>query len=146
VINKFFKNRKGFALPYTVMLIALVAMPMLILSSEIARSLYVNVHIQTAADAACAAAVEAVDVDYFIDTGILRIDGSEAVAYAQREFNSTVARSNIENYSPSLYSVSVEHNTMVICRASAQMRWTLPGIAPLNMNVMSAAEARARRD
>jgi hypothetical protein len=51
---------------YSVMLITLVAMPMLILSSEIVRVMYVGVHIQTTVDSACTAAVQAVDVPYFI--------------------------------------------------------------------------------
>jgi acyl CoA:acetate/3-ketoacid CoA transferase len=126
------------------MLIALVAMPMLVLSAEITRSLYINVHIQTAVDSACTAAVQAVDVPYFVDYGVIRIDPSNAVSYAQREFNATVARSNIEDYNPALTSVSINNN-VVECRASAQMIWSFPGIAPLIFNVLSAAEAEARR-
>lgn len=145
MIKRFLKDRKGYVMPYSVMLITLVAMPMLILSSDIVRSLYVNVHIQTAVDAACTAAVQAVDVAHFIDTGELMIDGTQAVGYAQREFNATVARSSIEKYSPSLTGVNVVNNTIVECYASAQMIWMLPGIAPLNFNVVSAAEAEARR-
>jgi hypothetical protein len=132
-------------MPYTVALITFVAMPMLILSSEIVRALYVNVHVQTAVDAACSAAVQAVDVAHFIDTGELIIVDSNAVAYAQREFDSTVAQSAIEKYSPSLTGVSVINNTLVECHASAQMIWTLPGVAPLTLNVGSVAEAEARR-
>jgi acyl CoA:acetate/3-ketoacid CoA transferase len=144
VIGRFLKDRKGYALPYTTMLIALVAMPMLVLSAEITRSLYINVHIQTAVDSACTAAVQAVDVPYFVDYGVIRIDPSNAVSYAQREFNATVARSNIEDYNPALTSVSINNN-VVECRASAQMIWSFPGIAPLVFNVFSAAEAEARR-
>ena len=132
-------------MPYTVALITFVAMPMLILSSDIVRALYVGVHIQTAVDAACAAAVQAVDVAHFIDTGELKIVDSQAVGYAQREFSGTVANAGIEKYSPSLTAVSIVNNTVVECRASAQMIWTLPGVAPLTFSVDSAAEAEARR-
>ena len=41
---------------YTTMLIALVVMPMMIVSIEIVRMMFVNLHLQTAVDAACAAA------------------------------------------------------------------------------------------
>lgn len=142
---KLIKDRRGYAMPFNVMLITMVAMPMLILSSEIVRALYVNVHIQTAVDAACTAAVQAVDVAHFVGTGELRIDAAEASAFAQREFDGTVARSGIESYSPSLDSLSINNNTIVECRASAELVWSLPGIAPLAMNVYSAAEAEARR-
>jgi len=142
---KFLKDRRGYVMPLNIMLIALVAMPMLILSSEIVRAMYVNVHIQTAVDAACTAAVQAVDVPHFVATGELIIDSGIAASYAQREFDATVARSNIENYSPVLTGLSIISNTIAECHASAQIIWTLPGIAPLTMSVMSAAEAEARR-
>lgn len=139
------KDKRGYVMPLNVMLIALVAMPLLILSSEIVRTMYVNVHIQTAVDAACTAAVQAVDVARFVATGELVIDSGLAASYAQREFNATVARSSIENYSPVLTSVSINNNTIAECRASAQIIWSMPGLAPLTMNAMSAAEAEARR-
>ena len=145
MIKKFFADRKGYVMPYTVMLITLVAMPMLVLASDIVRSLYVNVHIQTAVDAACTSAVQAVDVAHFIDTGELQINSSNAASYAQREFDATVAQSDIEKYSPVLTAVNVVDNTVVECHASAQMVWTLPGVAPLTFSVFSAAEAEARR-
>ncbi len=144
MIRKFYNDRRGYVMPYSVMLIALVAMPLLILTSEIVRSLYVNVHIQTAVDSACSAAVQAVDVPYFIDNGVIRIDSSTAAAYAQREFNATVSRSDIEDYNPVLTALEIEEN-VVVCHATAQMIWSLPGIAPLTFNVLSAAEAEARR-
>ena len=118
---------------------------MLILSSEIVRALYVNVHIQTAADAACSAAVQAVDVPHFVSTGELLIDSAEAAGYAQREFDATVARSNIEKYLPSLTGLSIITNKMVECHASAQLDWILPGVPTVIMNVLSAAEAIARQ-
>jgi hypothetical protein len=86
-----------------------------------------------------------VDVPYFIANGVVRIDGSTATAYAIREFNSTVAQSSIENYSPTLTAVNIVNDNVVECRASASMIWTLPGVAPLTFNVFSAAEAEARR-
>jgi hypothetical protein len=142
--ESFFKDRRGYALPYSVVLIGLVAMPLLVLTSEIVRSLYVNVHIQTAVDSACSAAVQAVNVPYFVDNGVIRIDSSLAASYARREFNATVTRSNIEHYNPVLTSIAINGN-VVNCRASAQMNWSLPGIRPLTFNVLSAAEAEARR-
>lgn len=142
---KFLRDRRGYALPVNTMLIALVAMPTLILSSEIVRAMYVNVHIQTAVDAACAAAVQAVDVPHFVASGELLIDSSLASSYAQREFDATVARSNIESYTPVLTSLNITSNTIVHCQASASIIWSMPGLAPLSINVASAAEAEARR-
>ena len=77
--------------------------------------------------------------------GELLINSSYAASYAQREFDATVAQSDIEKYSPALTAVNVVNNTVVECHASAQMVWTLPGVAPLTFSVFSAAEAEARR-
>ena len=45
-MGSFFKDRKGYALPYSVIVIVLVGMPMMILSVELTRAMYVNVTIQ----------------------------------------------------------------------------------------------------
>ena len=59
---------------YSTMLIILVASPMSIVSIEIVRMMFVDVHLQSAVDAACAAASQGVNVPYFILTGELKID------------------------------------------------------------------------
>ena len=45
-MKSFLKDRKGYALPYSVIVIVLVGMPMMILSIELTRAMYVNVNIQ----------------------------------------------------------------------------------------------------
>ena len=145
MIRRFLRCMKGYVMPYSAILIVLVGMPMMILSVELTRSMYVNVNIQTAVDAACAAAVQAVDVDHFISTGEVLVNSSWAASYAQREFDATVANSNVQNYSPSLTGVSVVNSSQVFCTASAQLNWLLPGVPAINIQVTSAAEAVARR-
>jgi hypothetical protein len=86
-----------------------------------------------------------VDVPHFIATGELLIESDIAGSYAQREFNATVANSNIQKYSPVLSGVSIINNTIAECHASATMTWMLPGVPALTLNVISAAEALARR-
>jgi len=140
-----FVDRRGYAMAYNAIVFVTVALPMLILSSEITRALYVNVNIQTAVDAACAAAVQAVDVPHFVATGELVLDSNFASLYAQQEFDATVTNSNIHQYSPALSGIGIVNNTIAECHASATMTWMLPGIPALTMNVVSAAEALARR-
>ena len=127
---------------YTTMLIALVVMPMMIVSIEIVRMMFVNVHLQSAVDAACAAASQAVDVPHFILTGELIIDPVTAAANANREFYSTVANAGINQYYPALSSVSISNDTIVYCESSAEMTWMLPGISSVALTANSAAEAR----
>jgi hypothetical protein len=130
---------------YTTMLIALAVMPMMIISIEIVRMMFVNVHLQSVVDAACAAASQAVDVPHFILTGELIIDPIEAAANAQAEFNNTVATSDTNKYSPTLGSLSIPDGTVDYCQSSAVMIWMLPGIAPVVLTAETVAETRARR-
>lgn len=144
-MKKLFNHRLGYAMAYHVVVLAAVAVPFLTLTTEITRALYVNVRIQTAVDAACAAAVQAVDIPYFIQTGEVVIDQNEATTFAMREFSATVIISNIQRYSPVLSSVSIIDNTIAQCNGSATMIWFLGGIPPTTINVVSSAEAKARR-
>lgn len=52
---------------YSAMSIVLVAMPMMIMAIEIVRMMFVDVHLQSAVDAACAAASQGVDIPYFFN-------------------------------------------------------------------------------
>jgi len=145
VIRRLFRNLEGYVMPYSAVLILLVGMPMMILSVEITRAMYVNVNIQTAVDAACAAAAQAVDVDHFITTGEVVIISSWAGSYAQRDFDATIANANIQNYSPSLTGVSIMNGSQVFCTANATLNWLLPGVPAISIDVASASEAVARR-
>ena len=129
---------------YAAMLMLVVGLPMMTLSAEIVRMLFVDVHLQAAVDAACAAGSQAVDMAHFILTGEVLIDPSAAAGYAQYEFDSTLANAGINQYSPSLSSFSVV-NTTVYCGGTATITWMVPGIAPITLSASSAAEARARR-
>jgi len=128
----------------TAMLMLVVGLPLLTLSVEIVRMLFVDVHLQAAVDAACAAASQAVDITHFIQTGEVVIDPDLASGYAEYEFNSSVVNAGINYYSPSLSGFSIS-GTTVFCDGSAVMTWMLPGIASVDLSASSAAEARARR-
>ena len=130
-------------MPYTIMLIVVVAMPTLILSSEIVRMMFVDVHLQTAVDAACAAASQSVDMPHFIATGEVVIDVFSASANAQREFDSTVQNAGINQYNPGLGAISLLTPSSVYCTGNAVMTWMLPGISTVTLTAESAAEARA---
>ena len=141
-MHKFLKNRKGYVMAYVTVLIATVAIPMLILSVEIVRAMYVEVQLQAAVDAACEAAIQAVDVPFFIDNGVLQIDLDAASADAQREFNATVINHDITHYNPSLSGISLLTSTLVQCSSSATMQWFLPGIPALTLNAYAITQAR----
>lgn len=139
---RFLQDRRGYVMAYMVMLLTLVALPMLILSVEITRAMYVEVQLQAAVDAACDAAIQAVDVPFFIHNGVLQLDQGAAASYAAREFNATVMRHNINNYSPALSSLSFTSADSVQCSGTATMGWFLPGIPSLTLSAASVAQAR----
>ena len=140
-MRRFWKNRKGYVLAYTAILIGTVAIPMLILSVEIGRALYVGVHLQAAVDAACEAAAQAVDVPFFINNGVLQIEPGTAAANAQREFDATVIYHNIISYNPSL-GISLLTSTLVQCSSSATMQWLLPFIPALTLHANALSQAK----
>ena len=137
------KDRRGYAMAYVVLFIGLVGLPLMLLSVEVVRAMYVESLVQTAVDAACEASVQAVDVLLFIQTGELIIVPSDANALAQSEFASNVTNYSIANYSPSLAPLTFVTPTVVQCNASAMMEWLLPGIPGLTLNVDSLSAVKA---
>lgn len=142
MLKKLCKDRRGYVMAYSTMLITLVMLPMMLVSIEIVRMMFVDVHLQSAVDAACAAASQAVDVPHFIATGELVIDPVVAVQYANREFDNTVANAGINQYLPVLTGVSITNGTTVYCQSIAGMNWMLPGLSSVVLSANSAAEAR----
>ena len=142
---RFLLDKKGNVMPYVVFLIAMLILPMMVMTMEVTRAMYVNIHLQAATDAACSAAAQAANVPGFIQTGDLLINISDGRTYAYREFDSTVSDSTLRRYSPALTKVDLLTNTMVTCEAIAQMEWILPGIPPLVLHVSSLSEIMARR-
>ena len=137
-------DRRGYVMAYWSVLIPLVAMPLMLLAVELTRMLYVEVHLQAAVDAACEAAVQAVNTAYFIQTGELRIIQSAATTNALREFNGTVIRHGIQMYDPALTSLTFPSYTSASCIATAQIEWYFPGLpaSELQAEAFSAVQAR----
>jgi len=142
---RWLKDERGSVMAYYVFLIALVIMPLMVMTTEITRAMFVDIHLQSATDAACSAASQAVNVPYFIQNGVLKIDLSAARTYAYREFDSTVSDSTLRRYTPILTSVNLLTDSMVGCEAVAQMTWVLPGIPALTVHSSAVAGAQATR-
>ncbi len=141
-MRAFCKDNRGYVMAYMVILLLTVGLPMLILSVEIVRAMFVEVQLQAAVDAACDAAVQAVDVPGFINTGVLQIQEGVAASYAAREFSSTVINHNLNHYSPALTGLSFLTVTRVQCSGSASMIWFIPGIPSMTLSAVSVAEAK----
>ena len=83
-------NRRGDAYAWTAALMLLVGIPLASLSIDIVRMMYVRGHLHTATDASCQAAVDALDVPRFINTGEAIINGGLGRAQAADVFRSTL--------------------------------------------------------
>ena len=141
----FLMNKRGNVMPYVVVLIGFVAMPMMLLSVEITRAMYVDSHLQTATDTACAASVQAINTSQFINTGLLQVDITQGRNFAHREFNATVIDKDLKQYNPILISVERISDRVVACEASATLQWILPGLPALTLRASSTSELQAVR-
>lgn len=119
--------------------------PLMALSIDMPRALYVRSHLQAATDAACEAAAMAVDVPVFRETGVARINYDEARVWAAREFVATVSDQGIWGYSPALASVVLETPLIASCTASAGVNPLIPISPAMNIVVRSTSETRIGR-
>ncbi|MGB9801021.1 MAG: pilus assembly protein TadG-related protein [Thermanaerothrix sp.] len=136
---------RGQVLPYVAVFLALVVVPLAVLAVDVVRALYVRTHLQTATDAACEAAAQAIDAAAF-RSGTDRIDLGLGAGYAQREFAATVAEKGIVGYGPALTAIWLQSPTIVACRATASVHLLIPASpVALNVSAVSVSEMRVRR-
>jgi uncharacterized membrane protein len=135
------KSEKGSAAIYWAAAMFFIV-PLMALSIDMPRALYVRSHLQAATDAACEAAAMAVDVPVFRETGVAKIKYDEARVWAAREFVATVADQGIWGYSPALTSVVLETPLIASCTASASVNPLIPISPAMNIVVRSTSETR----
>lgn len=136
------KNDEAYAMAYYTIILATVLLPLMSLTIDITRLMYVRTHLQTAADGACAAAAQAVFGPSFNLTGRAVPDARMADTYARREFEATVADQGIIEYAPRLDRVLV-NGTFVELEASASVTPLMPVTPGLSARVLANCEARA---
>lgn len=137
---------RGQVLPYVAVFLALVVVPLAVLAVDVVRALYVRTHLQTATDAACEAAAQAIDAAAFRSSGAERINLGLGAGYAQREFAATVADQGIVGYGPALTAIWLQSPTVVACRATASVHLLIPASpVALNVSAVSVSEMRVRR-
>jgi uncharacterized membrane protein len=119
---------------------AFVVLPLMSLVVDINRVMYVRTHLQTAADAACQAAAQALNVPNFNVTGAESIEAGHARNLANREFSGTVVDQGIVEYSPAL-GISFT-TTQASCSATANVTRFIPLTPTMNVQVQSTSEMR----
>ena len=135
-------SRRGDVFAWIAALMITVAIPLASLSIDVTRMMYVRGHLQTASDAACQSAADALDVSYFIFTGQKRINIPLAQAQAEREFSSGLADANKVKYFIEGLSIDFPAPTFAHCIASVKVEHLIPMMPPMNIVVSTTSEMR----
>jgi len=136
----------GQTMAYMAAFLAFVVVPLMVLSVDIVRAFYVRTHLQAAADAACEAAAQALDVPYFRAAGQGRINLALGAVWGQREFSAAVEDRGLRRYNPALGGMRLLSPTVAACTASASLDLLIPASPPLTVRVSSVSEMRTGRN
>jgi len=129
------------SLAWFAVVLLILGLPLASLSIDITRLMYVRGHLQTATDAACQAAADALDVPAFRDQGVRRINAGLARGQANRVFNATLSDAGKIRFSASL-SVGLSGPTVANCSASASLEPLIPISPNLAAQVNTVSEMR----
>ena len=140
-VRRFLLDRRGDMVAWTAIVVAFLALPLSSLSIDIVRGMYVRTHLQTAADAACQAAADALDVQAFRSSGVRQIKPGLAHSQAVAVFAATLADSGKVQFSPAL-SVTLLSPTIAYCKASAVVDRFLPLTPAMTAVVETTSEMR----
>lgn len=136
-------NNCGDAYAWVAALMLLVGIPLASLSIDIVRMMYVRGHLHTATDAACQAAVDALDVPRFLDTGEAVINSGQGRAQARDVFRATLTDAMAIQYTESL-AVDFPGPRLAHCAATARVAHIVPMTPDMIVVVETTSEMRAR--
>jgi hypothetical protein len=137
------RDKRADAYAWAAALIVLVGIPLMSLSIDVVRLMYVRGHLHTATDAACQAAADALDVPLFLQTGTRRIQPGLARSQAGAVFYATLADADLVQYSPSV-SVGFPAERLARCQATASVARLIPLTPNLDVQVQTVSEMRVR--
>jgi hypothetical protein len=135
--------RRADAYAWFAALMMLVGVPLASLSIDVTRMMYVRGHLQTASDAACQAAVDALDVPHFIATGEARIKAGQGRSWAGQVFGATLTDSDQIGYSHGL-AVDFPGPRFAHCTATATVDHIIPMTPAMHILVETTSEMRVR--
>lgn len=140
-LRAFLNDQRGDTFAWVAVVVLFLALPLSSLSIDVVRGMYVRTHLQTATDAACQAAADALDVPAFRSTGIKQIKPILARKQAAAVFSATLADAGNVQFSPSL-SVGFLSPTVAYCTASASVEPLLPLTPDMKAVVETTSEMR----
>jgi len=138
------KSERGNAMAWLAIVMVFLMVPLMGLTMDVTRAMYVRTHLQAASDAGCQAAADSMRVPLFQDSGVQEIDAALMIARAEQVFNATLRDSGKVRFIPSL-SLRLLTPTSVECTATASVDRLIPSVVPeIKLRVMTVSEMRAR--
>ncbi len=137
-------SRRGSSYAWFAVLLVFVGIPLMSLSIDVTRMMYVRGHLQTANDAACQSAADALDVPYFISTNQKRINAGLANSQAAREFSSTLEDATRVRFVVTGLAIDFPAPTFAHCIASATVDHIIPMTPPMNIVLATTSEMRVK--
>ena len=136
------RSQRGDAYAWFAALMLIIGIPLASLSIDIVRMMYVRTHLQTATDAACQAAADALDVPTYLSTGVKQIDPVLARSQADREFAATLQDATKIDYSIGGLTLDYPSPIDAHCTSSATVEHIIPMTPPMNVVVQTTSEMR----
>jgi len=143
VVTQLLLSRRADAFAWFGALMLLVGIPLASLSIDITRMMYVRGHLQTASDAACQAAADALDVPHFIATGDARINAGLGRSQAGQVFAATLIDSAMIGYAYGL-GIDFPGPRFAHCTSTATVDHIIPMTPAMNVVVETTSEMRVR--
>ena len=136
-------SRRGDAYAWFATLLVFVFIPLSSLSIDVTRMMYVRGHLQTANDAACQSAADALDVPLFIETNQKRIEPGLANRQAAREFTATLVDADKIRYTIDGLAIDFPAPTFAHCVATAHVEHIIPLTPEMRVVIETTSEMRA---
>ena len=143
MITKHRRSECGNAMAWMAIIMVFLMVPMMGLTVDVTRSMYVRTHLQAANDAGCQAAADSMRVPVFLNSGVREINSSLMYSRAVRVFNATLIDANRVSFTPTL-SLRLLTPTSVECTATASVERLIPSFVPeINIKLLTVSEMRA---
>jgi Flp pilus assembly protein TadG len=137
-------SARGNSMAWMAIIMAFLMVPLMGLTMDVTRAMYVRTHLQAATDAGCQAAADSMHVTLFQNTGMRQINASLMYGRAAQVFNATLTDSGKVRFSPAL-GLRLLTATSVECTATASVERLIPVIVPeMNLTVRTVSDMRAR--
>jgi hypothetical protein len=140
-LRRFRRDRRADVWAFIAVAMVFIGLPLASLTVDVVRGMYVRTHLQVAADAACQAAADALDVPAFLSTGTRQINPALGRSQAASVFYGTLPDASQVGFSPSL-SVNFNGPTVAHCVATATVAPIIPLTPPMTAVVETTSEMR----